>query len=80
MMQANVDGTRALLRAARDAGVERIVYCSSVAALGLVGDGTPGTEDTPVHEEAVVGVYKRSKYLRRAGGARAWPATRACRW
>jgi dihydroflavonol-4-reductase len=43
--------------------VKRIVYCSSVAALGLVGDGTPGTEDTPVHEAAVVGVYKRSKYL-----------------
>lgn len=63
MMQANVDGTRTLLLAARDAGVKRIVYCSSVAALGLVGDGTPGTEDTPVHEEAVIGVYKRSKYL-----------------
>ena len=63
MMQANVDGTRALLLAARDAGVRRIVYCSSVAALGLVGDGTPGTEDTPVHEAGVVGVYKRSKYL-----------------
>jgi dihydroflavonol-4-reductase len=63
MMRANVDGTSALLRAARDAGVKRIVYCSSVAALGLVGDGTPGTEDTPVHEAAVVGVYKRSKYL-----------------
>lgn len=63
MMQANVDGTNALLRAARDAGVERVVYCSSVAALGLIGDGTPGTEDTPVHEAAVVGVYKRSKYL-----------------
>ncbi len=63
MMQANVDGTRTLLLAARDAGVKRIVYCSSVAALGLVGDGTPGTEQTPVHEEAVIGVYKRSKYL-----------------
>ncbi len=63
MLAANVDGTRALLLAARDAGVRRIVYCSSVAALGLVGDGTPGTEETPVHPEAIVGVYKRSKYL-----------------
>ena len=63
MMQANVDGTRALLLAARDAGVKRIVYCSSVAALGLVGDGTPGTEDTAVEEAGVVGAYKRSKYL-----------------
>ena len=62
MMQANIDGTRALLLAARDAGVERIVYCSSVAALGLIGDGTPGTEDTPVYEAAVVGIYKKSKF------------------
>ena len=43
MLAANVDGTRALLLAATAAGAERIVYCSSVAALGLVGDGTPGT-------------------------------------
>ena len=63
MLAANVDGTRALLLAAASAGVERIVYCSSVAALGLVGDGTPGTEDTPVHLDGIVGVYKRSKYL-----------------
>ncbi len=63
MLAANVDGTRALLLAAAAAGAERIVYCSSVAALGLVGDGTPGTEDTPVHPESIVGVYKQSKYL-----------------
>lgn len=63
MMAANVAGTTALLRAARDAGVERVVYCSSVAALGLIGDGTPGTEATPVHPKAIVGVYKQSKYL-----------------
>lgn len=63
MLAANVDGTRALLLAAASAGVERIVYCSSVAALGLVGDGTPGTEDTPVHLQGIVGAYKRSKYL-----------------
>ena len=63
MLAANVDGTRALLLAAASAGVERIVYCSSVAALGLLGDGTPGTEDTPVHPDGIVGAYKRSKYL-----------------
>jgi dihydroflavonol-4-reductase len=63
MMAANVDGTRALLLAARNAGVERVVYCSSVAALGLVGDGTPGTEDTPVYPDGIVGAYKQSKYL-----------------
>ncbi len=31
--------------------------------MGLIGDGTPGTEDTPVHAEGVIGVYKRSKYF-----------------
>ena len=63
MLAANVDGTSALLRAAAAAGAERIVYCSSVAALGLIGDGTPGTEDTPVHPDKIVGAYKKSKYL-----------------
>jgi len=66
MTRANVDGTRALLLAARDAGVERIVYCSSVAALGLVGDGTPGTEATPLDPATVVGTYKRSKWTAQA--------------
>ncbi|MBE7210893.1 MAG: NAD-dependent epimerase/dehydratase family protein [Gluconacetobacter diazotrophicus] len=62
MLRSNVDGTRALMRAAQAAGVERIVYCSSVAALGLVGDGTVADERTPVHENKIVGVYKKSKY------------------
>ena len=63
MLAANVDGARTLMLAARDAGVERIVYCSSVAALGLIGNGVPGTEETPVHPESIAGTYKRSKYL-----------------
>ena len=63
MNRANVDGSRALFRAAQSAGVERMVYCSSVAALGLVGDGTPADETTPNALDKVVGVYKRSKYL-----------------
>ncbi len=63
MMRANVDGTRALLLAAQSRGVERMVYCSSVAALGLVGDGSVADETTPVHPDKIVGVYKRSKYL-----------------
>ncbi len=62
MMQANVAGTRALLLAAQAKGVERIVYCSSVAALGLVGDGTVADETTEVHPEKIVGHYKQSKY------------------
>ena len=62
MMQANVAGTRALLLAAQAQGVERIVYCSSVAALGLVGDGTIADETTEVHPEKIIGYYKKSKY------------------
>ncbi len=63
MLRANVDGTRALMLAAQAAGVERIVYCSSVAALGLRGDGQAADEATPVCEASVIGVYKKSKYL-----------------
>ena len=63
MNRANVDGTRALLLAAHEAGAERMVYCSSVAALGLVGDGTPADETTPNALSKVIGTYKRSKYL-----------------
>jgi dihydroflavonol-4-reductase len=63
MMRANVEGTRALLLAAQARGVERIVYCSSVAALGLTADGTPADETTPVVPEKIVGVYKKSKFL-----------------
>lgn len=63
MLRANVDGTLAILRAGQAAGIERAVYCSSVAALGLTKDGTPADETTPVDEAGLVGVYKRSKYL-----------------
>ena len=62
MLRANVDGTTSLFRAAQQAGVGRMVYCSSVAALGLTKDGSPATESTPVTEDAVVGIYKKSKY------------------
>lgn len=63
MLNANVEGTLAILRSATKAGAERIVYCSSVAALGQIGDGTPATEDTPAVEADFVGIYKRSKFL-----------------
>jgi dihydroflavonol-4-reductase len=63
MLRANVDGTVAILRSAQQAGVERVVYTSSVAALGLVGDGSQADETTPANEAEFVGVYKRSKYL-----------------
>lgn len=61
--RANVEGTRAVLEAAGDAGVKRIVYTSSVGALGIPKDGTPGTETTPVTLADMVGPYKASKFL-----------------
>ena len=63
MLAINVAGTRALLEAARTAGVERVVYTSSVAALGLTPDGTAADETTHVVPEHIIGIYKRSKYL-----------------
>jgi dihydroflavonol-4-reductase len=63
MLRANIDGAVAMVRAAGEAGAERIVHCSSVAALGQIGDGTPADETTPAKETDFVGIYKRSKYL-----------------
>ena len=62
MRRVNIDGSLALLRAAAQTGVERSVYTSSVAALGLTDDGTPADETTPIRPEHHVGAYKRSKY------------------
>ena len=59
----NVDGTRNLLRAAMEAGVEKVVYTSSVGALGLSADGSPADEELPVSLAHTIGHYKRSKYL-----------------
>lgn len=59
----NVDGSRALIEAAMTAGVERMVYTSSVATLGLNRDGAPADEDTPVALGHMIGHYKRSKFL-----------------
>lgn len=63
MMRANVEGSRALVRAAAEAGAERIVYTSSVATLGLPADGSPGDEETPSALADMIGPYKRSKFL-----------------
>ena len=59
----NVTGTKNLLEAARDVGTERIVYCSTIGAIGLPTGGGLGTEETPVSLEQMAGHYKRSKYL-----------------
>ncbi len=63
MYRTNVDGTRALMRAALAAGVRRIVYTSSVATLGLDAGGRPADEETPTGLADKVGPYKQSKYL-----------------
>jgi dihydroflavonol-4-reductase len=63
MYAANVDGTRNILQAALDAGLEKVVYTSSVGTLGNSGDGTPGDEETPVSFDDMVGDYKKSKFL-----------------
>jgi dihydroflavonol-4-reductase len=63
LYRANVDGTRNALSAAHRAGVQRIVYTSSVATIGIPGDGTPGDERSPNSIDNMIGHYKRSKYL-----------------
>jgi dihydroflavonol-4-reductase len=63
LYETNVEGARNVIEAAAAAGVERIVYTSSVGALGLPADGRPGDETTPVTLEEMVGQYKRSKFL-----------------
>ena len=63
MYKANVDGTRELLRMAREAGVPRVVYTSSVATMHFRTDGLVINEDTPVSLKDMVGHYKRSKFM-----------------
>jgi dihydroflavonol-4-reductase len=63
LYDTNVSGTRALLRSASEAGVERIVYTSSVATLGREPSGRPADERTPVTIDDMTGHYKRSKFL-----------------
>ncbi len=60
---ANVEGTRNVMRAALAEGVERVVYTSSVATLGLCADGSPADEDTETSLEQMIGHYKRSKFM-----------------
>ncbi len=64
--RVNVEGTRSLMRAALAAGVDRVVYTSSVATLGLNADGSPADEDTPSALGDMIGHYKRSKFLAEA--------------
>ena len=63
MYRSNVDGTRALLEAARKNGVRRVVYTSSVATMGFTKDGYPADEDSPVSLADMIGHYNRSKFM-----------------
>src|SRR3984885_12356401 len=63
MYAANVEGTRSLLRIAREENVGRVVYTSSVAAMGFKSDGTIVDETTPDSLADMVGHYKRSKFM-----------------
>jgi dihydroflavonol-4-reductase len=63
MYRSNVEGTRAILEAARKNGVKRVVYTSSVATMGFTSDGHWADEDSPVAVENMIGPYKRSKFM-----------------
>lgn len=63
MYKANVEGTRAVIEAAQQNGVRRVVYCSSVATMGFTETDTIVDETTPVSLDDMVGHYKRSKFM-----------------
>ena len=63
LYETNVTGTIQVLTAAWRAGAERIVYTSTVGALGVPVNGRPATEETPATLEMMIGHYKRSKFL-----------------
>jgi dihydroflavonol-4-reductase len=63
MYRANVEGTRAILEAARKNSVSRVVYTSSVATMGFSSDGRSADEDSLVSLDNMIGPYKRSKFM-----------------
>lgn len=63
MYRSNVEGTRAILNAARKNGVQRVVYTSSVATMGFTSNGHPADEESPVSLGEMIGPYKRSKFM-----------------
>lgn len=63
MYRSNVEGTRAILEAARKNGVSRVVHTSSVATMGFTENGDPADEDSPVSLADMIGHYKRSKFM-----------------
>ncbi len=63
ILRANCDGTRTVMRAALNAGIERIVYTSSVATLAASKSGDSADETKPLRVENAIGAYKKSKIL-----------------
>ncbi|HEX7895165.1 MAG TPA: hopanoid-associated sugar epimerase [Terriglobales bacterium] len=63
MYRSNVEGTRAVLEAARKGNVRRVVYTSSVATMGFTATGAPADENSPVSLANMIGPYKRSKFM-----------------
>ena len=61
ILRANLDGTRTVMEAALAAGVERIVYTSSVATLRAAGSDTDVDETAPLGAGEGIGAYKQSK-------------------
>src|SRR5687768_2986857 len=63
MYEINVKGTQALILAAAEAGIKRMIYTSSVATLGTNRDDIPANEETPSNLLSMTGHYKRSKFM-----------------
>jgi dihydroflavonol-4-reductase len=63
MYRSNVQGTKAVLEAARDSKIRRVVYTSSVATMGFQSNGHLANEDSPVSLANMIGPYKRSKFM-----------------
>ena len=63
MYASNVEGTRAIIQAAQESGIKRVVYCSSVATMGFNDRAVPVKESDPVTIAHMIGHYKRSKFM-----------------
>jgi dihydroflavonol-4-reductase len=63
MYESNVEGTRGIINAAREVGIRRVVYCSSVATMGFNDQAIPVAESDPVTIADMIGHYKRSKFM-----------------
>ena len=63
MYRANVEGTRAIMQAAQECGVRRVIYTSTVATMGFTANGQPCEEQSPVSLAEMIGHYKRSKFM-----------------